>query len=466
MAEQIDALGMIMGLWWLPFGGNHLDPDWSDRQNWFARHADGTLFKTRAFGGTCFDLTHPEVRRYLATLAARYREWGVKYYKMDGLWTGTATKLTYINDGYVDDNMADVAPFHDPRQTQIESYRNGLKLLRENAGAEVFFSGCAVSQNMRSFGGSFGLVDAMRVGPDFNHDGQGIKTGPLRASRLYFLNGKVWWNDPDPAMVRPPGRQPVLGEADSLAADNGTKLKDAAKTGVTLEMARLTTSFSAITGQFFLLSDWLPDLAPERLEVLRRTMKSHDAEVRPVDYFDQPLPAIWLLSDPRQETSRNVLGLFNWEDDAQDIGASLAKADLDPQKKYHAFDFWENTRLPDIDGAFDYRLPARSCRIIALRAVESRPVLLSTSRHITQGVVDVRREEWTDCGVLSGTSEVIANDPYELRIVMPEGWQLQDATAEVPITTKQADNLLRVQLVSPATREVSWRMVFNDGPSQ
>ncbi len=462
VAEQVAALGMTLGLWWLPFGRNHEDPDWSNRQDWFARQADGTPLKTRAFGGTCLDLTHPEVRRHLATLAGRFREWGVTYYKMDGLWTGTATKLTYINDGYVDDDMANVAPFNDRSQTQIEAYRDGLKLLRERAGDDVFFSGCAVSQNMRSFGGSFGLVDAMRIGPDFDHDGQGIKTGPLRASRLYFLNGRVWWNDPDPTMVRPPGRQPKMGDADSLGAGNGGTVKDAAKTGVTLEMARLTTSFSALTGQFFLLSDWLPDLALERLEVLRRTMLSHDADVRPIDYFDNPLPAIWLLSDRRQGVARHVLGLFNWEDDAQEIGASLAKADLDPQQRYHAFDFWENTQLPDIEDAFRYKLPGRSCRIIALRAVENRPVVLSTSRHISQGVVDVVKEEWNDCGTLSGTSRIIANDPYELRIVLPTGWQLQTATADVRLTTTRTDNLLRVNFHSPTTREVSWQLALTN----
>ena len=461
VAEQVDALGMTLGLWWLPFGRNHEDPDWNDRQHWFARQTDGAPLRTRAFGGTCLDLTHPEVRHHLATMAGRFRNWGVKYYKMDGLWTGTATRLTYINDGYVDDDMANVAPFHDRQQTQIEAYRAGLKLLRESAGEDVFFSGCAVSQNMRSFGGSFGLIDAMRIGPDFDHDGQGIKTGPLRASRLYFLNGRIWWNDPDPTMVRPPGRQSDMSNADSLGAENAATLKDAAKTGVSLEMARLTTSFSALTGQFFLLSDWLPDLAPERLEVLKRTMISHDAEVRPVDLFDNPLPAMWLLSDRRQTCPRHVLGLFNWEDDARTISASLTKVDLDPNSVYHAFDFWNNVRMTDIDNAFSYLLPGRSCRIIALRPAENRPVLLSTSRHITQGVVDVSSEDWDGHGILSGTSRLIANDPYQLRLTVPPGWELENAVADVPLTTEQTASLLRVTMPSPVTQDVHWQIAFN-----
>lgn len=424
VAAEVNRLGLTLGLWWLPFGRNHADPAWADRQDWFAKWANGQPARTCGFGGTCLDLTHPEVQKHLAGIAKLYRDWGVKYYKMDGLWTGTATEQIYINDGYKDDNMGNVAPFHDPSKTQIEAYRDGLKLLRRHAGDDVFFSGCCVSQNMRSFGGSIGLVDAMRIGPDFNHDGQGIRTGPIRASRLYFLNGRVWWNDPDPTMVR--GSLPV-------------------------QEAQMTTSFAALAGQFFLLSDWIPALPPERIEILKRTMISHNGIARPVDYFDHALPAIWHLEDG----PRHVIGLFNWENQPQSPGATLARTGLDPGKTYHAFDFWENALLPDIKEAFAYELPRTSCKIIALRADEGHPVLLSTSRHVTQGIVDVSNEKWSG-NTLSGTSEVIANDPYELRIRVPAGWKLEKASAPAVET----GGLVRVSLKSGKTEAVDWNVSF------
>ncbi len=424
VAAEVNRLGLTFGLWWLPFGRNHADPAWKDRQDWFAKWADGTPMRTKGFGGTCLDLTHPEVQKHLAEIAKLYREWGVTYYKMDGLWTGTATEQVYINDGYTDDNMSNVAPFYDSSKTQIEAYRDGLKLLRKNAGDDVFFSGCCVSQNMRSFGGAFGLVDAMRIGPDFDHDGQGIKTGPIRGSRLYFLNGRVWWNDPDPTMVR--GSLPI-------------------------DQAQLTTSFSALTGQFFLLSDWLPNLSADRLEILKRTMISHDAVARPVDYFDSQLAGIWHVEDG----ARHVLGLFNWENQPQTVGATLAKAGLDPAKTYFAFDFWKNELLPDIKDSFGYELPQTSCKVIALRADEGHPSLLSTSRHVTQGMVDVLKEQWSG-RTLSGTSEVIANDPYELRIRVPAGWKLEKASA--PAT--ESDGLVRMRLLSDKTKNMDWNVTF------
>lgn len=441
VAAEVHQLGLTFGLWWLPFGRNQADPAWTNRLDWFAKWADGQPMKTKAFGGTCLDLTHPEVQAHLAGIARSYRDWGVRYFKMDGLWTGTATDIQYINDGYKNDHMTNCAPFHDPAKTQIEAYRDGLKLLRQAAGDGVFFSGCCVSQNMRSFDGAIGLVDSMRIGPDFNHDGKGIQTGPLRASRLYFLNGRVWWNDPDPTKVR---------------VSNANGSPDAGARGsVSTDMARLTTSFSALTGQFFLLSDWLPDLPPERIEILKRTMLSHNATARPVDYFDRFLPSIWLVTDDKTGPRRDVIGLFNWEKKAQTLGATLAKAGLDPAKSYYAFDFWNNTLLPDITNGFAYELPPASCKVVAVRAAEGHPVVVSTSRHVTQGIVDVSAETWSG-NTLSGVSEVIANDPYELRIRIPAGWKLDRASAP----TTESAGLVRVTLNSPETKKTKWSVSF------
>ena len=95
--------------------------------------------------------------------------WGYNYFKMDGLWTGTATEQIYVNDGYHDDHIGNNAPFHNPKKTNLEAFRDGLRLLRQAAGPEVFFSGCNVSQNMRTLGGTIGLLDSMRIGPDNGH---------------------------------------------------------------------------------------------------------------------------------------------------------------------------------------------------------------------------------------------------------------------------------------------------------
>ena len=460
VADRFRQLGLTAGLWFLPFASDYQDPEFKDRQDWFARRADGRPFET-PWGNTSLDLTRPEVRAYLAEIGRTIHGWGYNYFKMDGLWTGTATEQIYVNDGYRDDHIGANAPFYNPKKTNLETFREGLKLLRQAAGPDVFFSGCNVSQNMRTLGGCLGLVDSMRIGPDNGHrwgdyraeiarNGSGsIITGPVRGTRLYFLNGRVWWNDPDPTYVR---------------------------ASVPLAQARLITSWVALSGQVYLNSDWLPQLPPERLDLIKRTIPAHGATARPVDYFDTIMPRIWLVTDTRQAARRDVLGLFNWENQDQAVACAAAKAGLDPAKTYFAFDFWANAPVPSWAGQFSYEVPAQSCRVIALRAAQGRPVLVSTSRHVSQGILEVSGEEWSaPASALSATSQLIGNDPCELRIAgLREGgksWNLVSATvspaddaAGVTVEPKPATpgeaGWLRVLVASKESRPVRWSLKF------
>jgi hypothetical protein len=455
VAGEVEKLGLTFGLWWLPFGRNYQDPEYKDRQDWFAQREDGKPYDT-SWGGTSLDLTHPDVRAHLAHLAKTIRSWGVKYYKMDGLFAGAVCEHLVTNDGYRDDHFGNNRPLHNPLKTNIEAYRDGLKLIRENAGDDVFFSGCCVSQNMRELC-ALGLVDSMRIGPDYNADGNGTKTGPIHGSRLYFLNGRVWWNDPDPCILR--------------AAGESRKVKP-----VSLSQARLAASWVAIAGQFYLNSDWIPDLPAERLEVMKRTLSSHGATARPVDYFDNALPNTWLVTDTRQTVRRDVLGVFNQEKSELNVRYSCAKLGLEPSKTYYAFDFWDNAPARSFTGSFECVVPPSSCRIIAVRVAEDHPVLVSTSRHVTQGMVDVSGEKWNPSRrTLSGGSQVVGGDLYELRIAGLKGdhtqWQLaavavsdEDAAAGVTVTSKPAvateDGWMRVLIRAPQSRQVRWTISF------
>jgi glycosyl hydrolase family 95/glycosyl hydrolase family 65 len=447
--------GLTAGIWWMPFARNHQDPEYKDRQQWFAQRKNGKPFET-AWGGTSLDLTNPSVQNHIAYVARTLHDWGFDYFKMDGLWTGTVTEQVYINDGYKNDSIGNCKLLHNPFKTQIEAFRDGLRILRRGAGDGVFFSGCCVSQNMRSFGASIGLVNSMRIGPDFNHDGQSIRTGAIRASRLYFLNGRVWWNDPDPSMLR----------------ESGHSTADGASAGIgSLTRARLLPSFVAVSGQFFLSSDWLPDLPNDRIEIMKRCMASHHGIARPVDAFDKALPSIWLATDSKSGTPRKVIGLFNWDTAALHIGCTLSRAGLDDKKIYHAFDFWGNKALADISDSIAGDLPSESCRIIAVRAKSDHPIVVSTSEHVTQGMIDLLNEKW-ESNTLSGTSKLIGGDDYELRVAgLHDGgeWKIEDARivdnpggVKIAVLPQTEEGWVRIVIKSSGSQVVKWRLRFRN----
>jgi hypothetical protein len=448
--DKLVGLGFTAGLWFMPFAGDHLDPFFTGHPEWFVKKANGEPYET-SWGGTSLDMTEPGAREHLRSVVKNIRDWGYRYFKMDGLWTGSATAQVYVNDGYREDNIGD-AVFSNPDKTNIEAMRDGLKLAREAAGPEVFFSGCNLSQNMRSFSGSVGLVDSMRIGPDNGPDwpkgpsGRGLLSGPTHGSRKYFMHGRIWWNDPDPIYVR---------------------------ATMPLQHARLIASWVAISGQIYLSSDWLPELPAERLEILKRTIPSHGLLPRPVDLFESPIPRIWLLTDDRTNIRRDVVALYNWDNEEKTIEYPVGKIGLDAKKSYQVFDFWENQLLPQIEGVLRVSVPAQSCRILALRPNSDRPQLLSASRHVTQGIVDVLEEKWDQATkVLQGTSRIVVNDPYELRVSLPAGdraWRLKSAQVAgagrpegvITVSVKAEAGLVRITLNSPSGGEVRWTLSFD-----
>lgn len=443
-ADNIRSLDLVPGIWFMPFAGTHYDPFFKSHTNWFVKTLKGEPYET-AWGGTCLDMTQPDARKYLEENVRRIaHEWGYLYFKMDGLWTGTATKQIYVNDGYRSDGIGD-AVFSNPEKTNIEAYRDGLRLVRRAAGKKVFFLGCCTSQNMRSYGGAFGLVDAMRIGPDNGSDWGGLLRGPTYGSRQYFLHGRVWYNDPDPVYVR-----------DKMP----------------LEHARLIGSWVAISGQLNLSSEWLPGLPRERLDILKRTMPSHGLLPRPVDLFDEPIPRIWLLTDGRGDgPRRDVIALFNWGDSEAAFDCPMDWIGLQAEE-YAAFDYWANEPVKPIRGRLQVKVPKQSCRLLAVRARADHPQVISTSRHVTQGMVDLDREAWDkEKQVLSGRSRVVAGDDYEIRIVLPEGktqWRVkgtETATADrkkgVRITGRRDEALVRVKIESAESREVKWAVSFS-----
>ncbi|HOX28261.1 MAG TPA: hypothetical protein PLQ76_03805, partial [bacterium] len=353
-----------------------------------------------------------------------------------------AVRQQYVNHEYQQDDIGE-AVFHDPGKTNVEAFRDGLKLVREAAGEKVFFLGCTVAQNMRSFGASFGLVNAMRVGedngPGWDSEKKDLLAGPRAASNRYFLNGRVWWNDPDPVYIRP---------------------------SIPIEHARLISSWVGLTGMMMTYSEWLPDMPQERVFILQRIMPNHGLKTRPIDYFDSYIPKMWLLKDTSGSAERYVLGLFNWDsENGADFRYDPVKAGLPKARAYVGFDFWNNKFIAPFK-EIDFHAPKGDCLIIAVRPVSDRPQVISTNRHITQGIVDLRNEKWTE-RTLSGESDIIGGERYEIRVIAPEGnktRRLKKVTVGSPgveASFEQDGPRIRVSLKSNTSAKVKWKMHFD-----
>ncbi|MFA6450311.1 MAG: alpha-galactosidase [bacterium] len=440
-ADNLKKLGFVPGIWWMPFAGDQRDPFFMKHEKWFVKNKDGKPYETE-WGGTSLDMTNPEARDYVKSVAAQLSaKWGYEYFKMDGLYTGIAVRQQYVNHEYQPDDIGE-AVFFNPDKTNIEAFRDGLKLVREAVGKDVFFLGCTVAQNMRSFGATFGLVDAMRVGEDngpaWDSEKKDLLAGPRAASNRYFLNGRVWWNDPDPVYIRP---------------------------SIPIEHARLISSWVGLTGQMMTYSEWLPEMPADRTYILQRIMPNHGLKARPMDYFESYIPRVWTLTDKRASVRRDVLGLFNWDSEsAATFKFEPEKAGLPAAESYIGFDFW-NDKFIEPFTTIDFEVPKGDCRIIAVKPVADRPQVISSNRHITQGIVDIENESW-DGNAISGFSDIVGGEAYELRVIAPEGkvaWKLKKIYTDNPkveTSFKQDGLQIRVMFKSETSVKLKWHLEF------
>ncbi|MFT4540660.1 MAG: hypothetical protein ACI841_000107 [Planctomycetota bacterium] len=434
-AADITAKQMTPGIWFMPFAGNFRNPYFDTEI--FAKDKNGEPYHDSLWSGTCIDSTHPKGEAFIRERTKRIYDWGYRYFKLDGLHTGMPSKNIYVNTSYKNSDFGE-AQLHDPGTTLVEAYRKGLSVLREEA-PDAFILGCNVSQNMRSMGASFGLLDAMRIGPDNGAAGRGkwnqVVLGAWHGTNLYFLNNRVWHNDPDPVYVR---------------ADNP------------IERAQWMISWLAVSGAMHTSSEQYDQLPPERLDLLKRCLPAHDLDARPVDLFESNRPRIWRVADERMD----LIGLFNWSDtEPADITCSLDHLGLDPHRIYVGYDYWANKAIDPIEGELVQTLPPGTCRILALRAQEDFPQLVSTSRHITQGLIDVESEAWNARHrTLSGESHVVAGDLYELRIQLPDtgDWVAKRTDVDSKPIVEWVDDahVLHINWTPTESATVSWSVRF------
>jgi len=354
MAENIRAKGFAPGIWFMPFSANSRAAGIDFPAEIFAKDAAGQPLKNTRWSGTTIDATSPAGEAFLRERFRTIRHWGYDYIKVDGLHSGTPSDNLYVHRIPKGKSLR-TAVLHDPDQTFIEAFRRGVAILREEMPG-VFILGCASTQNMVSFAPAFGLIDACRIGPDNDLAARGNWTnltyGAEYSGNHWFLNNRIWHNDPDPVFVR--SSNPI-------------------------EKVRWMVSWLAVSGVMNTTSEIYADLPPDRLDIIKRTLPSHNLPARPVDILDRKTPAVWIVGNGRQ----HIVGLFNWaENSPATLAESFERLGLDAKKSYDAFDYWGNQYLGRLSREIKVSLPAGGCQVLSLRESSDHPQVVSVRGHL------------------------------------------------------------------------------------
>jgi len=283
-----------------------------------------------------------------------------------------------------------------------------------------------------------------------------------------YLNGIMWWSDPDVVMVREP-----------LTMDEGCTI----------------VSSIALTGQTYLINDFIAELSEERvqrirtqtgwgrqypnlikklpeerLELYRKTMPTMPITAMDLYPFKtEPIVRRGLFDYPKALNLKvnaasgvyDVVAVYNWSDETSIKTVSFGDdLGLDTEKKYLVFDFW-NRKLEGIfNDKIQVDVPTHGTRVFVIRLLSDRPQLLATSRHIS-GAFSIKELAWHSSeSTLSGVSQTIPDVPYSLYFYVPEGVTLTevDASAKV-LFHKITDGLLEAAFQGQET-PLSWSLHF------
>jgi hypothetical protein len=419
-ADQIRKRGLKPGIWIRPFHMIDGSQERIDHPGWF--NDQGQM-----------DFSHPMVRAEVARLITRLtEEWGFEYVKYDfpsyDLFNAWGPSL-------FEDHAAHAELFNTD-ETSIASYRGALQEISRSAKGKAHLLAC--NSVMPA---TIGQAEVFRIGDDVGDWDRTFRYGVKSVSARYYTNGVFWTNDPDCLLVREP---------------------------FTINQARMWASLIALSGGVVFISEYLPTLPTNRLDIIKKTMPVYKNSGggygfgRPMDLLENNPPTLWDFRVNRPFAEWHVVGLFNWSGQEASRKLTFRSLGLDQEAPLHLVDFWQNRYLGIHRDFYSTVLPPWSCQVLAVHKQRNHPHILSTSRHILQGAVEIRESEWNDgqC-TLRGVSHMIKDNPYD--IVIHTGNRVPQYIRNATLLAAEEPGILRVRLSSTRTRELEWSISFNSG---
>ena len=280
IARKIEDAGSIPGIWMMPMLASSASRVYKEHPDWFVKDENGQPKVIKGWSPPpdgywgCLDTSQDEVLEHLASIFRKFRSWGYKYFKMDGMAYGLMEGVR-----------------KDPCATPISAYRQALKAIREAVPDSILLACTA------PFIPSMGLVDNCRVSADTSRYFELRSPYPVntdidtccsirRAAHQTLSN---WWKidrwfrcDPDTMMARQDNAFYTYGEA---------------------KISILTGILTGVS----LTSDHLGTIAPERLALLGRAQNIRMRDPRPVNWQVNLWPQVFSGT----VNGKKALAIFN-----------------------------------------------------------------------------------------------------------------------------------------------------------
>ena len=380
LATEIKSHNLIPALW---IGATN-DPNYNE---FFETYPDSLLLQKRVWCGQYFiDPTHPEIKNeYIPRVFSNIKEMGYSALKWDCL------PISFE----IIDSKHDC--LHDSQITTEEAMRDLVKIARRYVGDEFYMLSCS-GDTLRDILFAGDIFDAARIGGDIFRWSEFVTSGVERIVKMYHLHNTLFYIDPDNVIIRPEFSN--------------------------FEQAKSRVSIVSLLGLPFTIGDNLPELDDERLELIRQAIPVLD--IHPMDIRNNLIDHRQIMINLAIATeweNWNIFSIINLLDEENNLSVSLQNdlhLDLNPDELYLLFDFWNREYLGTVNDFFNIRLTAYSSRVISVRKMTGIPQVLSTTRHLSQGALELEDIYFnSDTCVLTGITNLVPNDNYSIFIYVP-----------------------------------------------
>ncbi len=357
---------------------------------------------------------------------------GWKYFKVDGL-----RHLRY--DGY--NSYPDF--FSNKGVSRVEAFRNVLAAVREEIGKDNYILACwGVRPEL------IGIADACRIGTD------GYGLGGL--SQYNSFNNIVWLNDPD--------HIEAFGEfayRDCMVTSLTGSLymitdkPENYESGIIEPVIRTIPVLHTLPGQVY-------DVDPTHSMYLYRTdSETSGSGERIFDASRTSFNDLFLLEINKDYENWMVLGRTG----TRVKYIEFERLGLDPEDKYIVFDFWHRKYMGSyyqgfLPGVIDSTF---KCQLFCIRKEETHPQMIATNRHISCGALELRELKWGN-NILSGESELVANDDYIIYLTEPEGYTLRNILCDedTEFHSLLRNGIREIHLKSSHKINVKWEIIYSN----
>ncbi|HOX38371.1 MAG TPA: hypothetical protein PL033_10330 [Candidatus Brocadiia bacterium] len=423
LSDYIRSKGLIPGIWFTPFA---VAPESvaKDHPEWFLHDANGKFL--HAFGGVNWNYGNKGAAVLNVNNPEAVAEWYGKFWrKASEAWN---------NDFFKIDGQPEVSDRYEKSSdgNGVEGYRKGLQIGREIVGEEKFINACWGTPVT-----AIGPVDGSRTGGDTGNDGHATDV----VIRWNFLNNVCWWSDPD------------------AAANLHT---------ATVERARLNAQARVLTGQQFLTDDVWTSVPPEIMRVWQRSFPMLD--IKPVNLYrieNWKKYDTFTLRIAKPWGTWDVVGLFNYEDAQVEKILDLARTGpVNPGMAVHVYDYWNAQYLGRHRSdakILSHMAPLEGQLFAVVFPSHGGPVILSTSRHMSQGGLDLEKITWSrsagDIKADGISTHLVKDDPYEV-VFAAGSYRVKKASASSGTVKVVSDRGVARIVIQPELERCEWSVQF------